>query len=177
MLNKFLPNAWVSDPHTDTFRATKSVSLCPIQQKYTEHSLCTKPCAISQSWGRDRKDGSWSQEALVRGQQPAQFSSVQLSPSVMSGFLQPHESQHARPPCPSPAPGVHSDSRPSSQCYHPAISSSVVPFSSCPKSLPASESFPMSQHFAWGGQSTGVLASASFFPKNTQDWSPLEWTG
>ena len=104
-------------------------------------------------------------------------SSVQFSCSVVSNSLQPHESQHARPPCPSPTPGVHSDSHPSSRWYHPAISSSVVPFSSCPQSLPASESFPMSQLFAWGGQSTGVSALASFLPKNTQGWSPLEWTG
>ena len=73
--------------------------------------------------------------------------------------------------------GVHSDSRPSSQWCHPAISSSVVPFSSCPQSLPASQSFPMSQLFTWRGQSIGVSASASVLSKNTQDWSPLEWTG
>ena len=106
-----------------------------------------------------------------------QFSSVQFSCSVVSNSLWPHESQHARPPCPSPSPGVHSHSRPPSRWYHPAISSSVVPFSSCPQSLPASESFPMSQLFAWGGQSSGVSALASFLPKNTQGWSPLEWTG
>ena len=103
--------------------------------------------------------------------------SVQFSCSVMSDSLRPHESKHARPPCPSPTPGVHSNSRPSNQWCHPAISSSVVPFSSCPQSLPASESFPVSQLFAWGGQSTGVSALASFLPKNTQGWSPLEWTG
>ena len=103
--------------------------------------------------------------------------SVQFSCSVVSDSLRPHESQHARPPCPSPTPRVHSDSHPSSHWCHPAISSSVVPFSSCPQSLPASESFPMSQLFAWGGQSTGVSALASLLPKNTQDWSPLEWTG
>ena len=102
--------------------------------------------------------------------------SVQFSHSVMSNSLRPHEFQHVRPPCPSSSPGVHSNSCPSSWWCHPAISSSVVPFSSCPKSLPASESFPISQHFAWGGQSTGVSASASFLPKNTHDWSPLEWT-
>ena len=102
--------------------------------------------------------------------------SVQFSHSVMSDSLQPHESHHARPPCPSPTPGVHSNSRPLSRWCHPAISSSVVPFSSCLQSLPASESFPMSQLFAWGGQSTRVSASASFLPKNTQDRS-LEWTG
>ena len=105
------------------------------------------------------------------------FSSVQFSCSVVSDSVWPHESQQARPPCPSPTPRVHSDSRPLSWWCHPAISSSVVPFSSCPQSLPASESFPKSQLFAWGGQSTGVSASASFLPKNTQGWSPLEWTG
>ena len=103
--------------------------------------------------------------------------SVQFSSSVMSDSLRPHELQHTRPPCPSPTPGVHSDSRPSSWWCHPAISSFVVPFSSCPQSLPSSESFPMSHLFAWGGQSTAVSALASFLPKNTQDWSPLEWTG
>ena len=100
--------------------------------------------------------------------------SVQFSRSVVSDSLQPHESQHTRPSCPSPTPGVHSDPRPSSQWWHPA---SVVPFSSCPQSLPASESFPMSQLFTWGGQSTGVSALASFIPKKSQGWSPSEWTG
>ena len=95
----------------------------------------------------------------------------------MSDSLWHHESQHARPPCPSPTPGVHSNSRPSSRWCHPTISSSVVPFSSCPQSLPASESFPMSQLFAWDGQSTGVWALASFPPKKSQGWSPSEWTG
>ena len=103
--------------------------------------------------------------------------SVQFSCSVMSDSLQPHESQHARPPCPSPSPRVHSKSHPSSQWCHPAISSSGVPFSSCPWSLPASESFPVSQLFTWGGQSTGVSALASFLPKKSQGWSPSEWTG
>ena len=95
----------------------------------------------------------------------------------MSDSLQPHESQHARPLCPSQTPRVHSNSCPSSRWCHPAISSSVVHFSSCPQSLPASEPFPMSQLFAWGSQSIGVSASASVLPTNTQDWSPLEWTG
>ena len=103
------------------------------------------------------------------------FSSVQSLSRVR--LFVTHESQHARPPCPSPTPGVHSDSSPSSQWCHPAISSSVVPFSSCPQSLSASESFPMSQPFAWGGQSTGVSALASFLPKTSQGWSPSEWTG
>ena len=102
--------------------------------------------------------------------------SVQFSHSVMSDSLWPHESQHARPPCPSPSPEAHLDSRSSSQWCHPAISSSVVPFSSCPQSLPASESFPMSQLFTWGVQSTEVSALASFLPKKSQDWSPLGWT-
>ena len=102
---------------------------------------------------------------------------VQFSHSVLSDSLRPHESQHARPPCPSPTPGVHPDSRLSSQWCHPAISSSVVPFSSCPQSLPASGSFPMSQLFAWGGQSTGVSALASFLPRKSQGWSHSEWTG
>ena len=106
-----------------------------------------------------------------------QFSSVQFSLLVVSNSLRPHESQHARPPCPSPSPGVHSDSCPSSQWCHPAISSFAIRFSSCPQSLPASESLPMSQLFAWGGQSTGVSALASFFLKKSQGWSPLEWTG
>ena len=100
--------------------------------------------------------------------------SVQFSCSVMSDSLGRHESQNA---CPSPTPGVHSDSCPSSQWCHPAISSSVAPFFSCPQSLPGSESFPMSQLFAWGGQSIEVSASASVLPVNTQDWSPLGWTG
>ena len=98
-----------------------------------------------------------------------QFSSVQFSCSVVSDSLRPHELQHARPPCPSPTPGVHSNSRPLNQWCHPSISSSVVPFSSCPQTLPASESFPMSRLFTWGGQSTGISALASFLPKNTED--------
>ena len=106
-----------------------------------------------------------------------QFSSVQFSHSVVSDSLRPHESQHTRPPCPSPTPRVHSNSCPSSQWCHPAISSSVVPFSSRPQSLSASESFPMSQLFAWGGQSIGVSALASGLPMSTQSWSPLGWTG
>ena len=102
---------------------------------------------------------------------------VQFSCTVVSDSLRLHESQHTRPPCPSPTPGVHSNSSPSSQWCHPAISSSVVPFSSCPQSLPASGSFPMNQLFTWDGQSIGLSALASVLPMNTQDWSPLEWTG
>ena len=142
--------------------------------------------ACSQSWGEEEGQmtlGNWGtgcssmekQGAIARRREKGY--SVQFSHSVMSDSLWPHESQNARPPCPSPTPGVHSDSRPSSQWCPPAISSSVVPFSSCSRSLPASESFPMSQLFAWGGQGTGVSALASFLPKKSQGWSPSEWTG
>ena len=106
------------------------------------------------------------------------MATVQFSSAAQScPTLQPHELQHARPPCPSPTPGVNSNSCPLSRWCHPAISCSVVSFSSCPQSLPASGSFPMSQVFSWGGQSIGVSALASFFPKKSQDWSPSEWTG
>ena len=104
-------------------------------------------------------------------------SSVQLSLSVMPNSLQPHGLQHTRSPCPSPTPGVYSNSFPLSRWCHPTISSFVVPFSSCLKSFPASESFPMSQFFTSGGQSIGASASASVLPMNIQDWFPLEWTG
>ena len=102
----------------------------------------------------------------------------QFSHSVMSDSLRPHELQHARPPCPSPTPGVRPDSCSSSQWCHPShlIKGHVVPFASCPQSLPASESFPVSQLFTWGSQSIGVSALASVLWKNTQDWS-LQWTG
>ena len=106
-----------------------------------------------------------------------QLSSVQFSCSVVSDSWRPHESQHARPPCPSPTPGVHSDSRPSSQWCHPAISSSVVPFSSCLHSFLASRFFPMSQLFASGGQRIGASASASILPINIQAGCPLGWAG
>ena len=105
------------------------------------------------------------------------LSSVQFSCSVVSDSLWPHESQHARPSSPSPTPGVHSNLFPLSRWCHPTISSSVVPFSSCPQSLPASGSFPMSQLFAWGGQIIWVSASASVLPMNIQEWFPLGWIG
>ena len=105
------------------------------------------------------------------------LSSVQFSRWVVSNPLWPHGPQHARPPCPLPTPGVCSDLCPLSRWCHPTISSSVVPFSSCLQSFPASGSFPMSQLFASGSQSTGVSASASVLPMNTQDWAPLGWTG
>ena len=114
---------------------------------------------------------------FLNGNFTKEISSVQFSHSVMSDTLRPHELQHSRPPCLSPTTGVHWNSCPSSRWCHSAISSSVIPFSSCPQSLPASESFPMSQLFVWGGQSIGVSALPSFLLKTTQDWSPLEWTG
>ena len=106
-----------------------------------------------------------------------QSCSVQFSHSVMSDSLRPHELQHARPPCPSPTPGVHPHPCPLSRWCHPAVSSSVIPFSFCPQSFPASGSFPMSQLFPSGGQSIGIAPSTSVLPMNTQDWSPLGWTG
>ena len=104
-----------------------------------------------------------------------QFS--QFSCSVVSDSLWPHEPQHARPPCPSPTPEVHPNSSPLSWWYHPTISSSVIPFSSCPQSFPASVSFQMSQLFASSGQSIAVWVSTSILPMNIQDWFPLGWTG
>ena len=103
------------------------------------------------------------------------FSSVQLLSRVQ--LFGPHEPQHIRPPCLSPTPGVHPNPCPLSWWCHPTISSSVIPFSSCPQSFPASGSFQMSQHFTSGGQSIRVPASTSVLPMNTQDWSPLGWTG
>ena len=105
------------------------------------------------------------------------FLSLHFSHSVMSNSLQPHELQHTRIPCPSPTPRIHSNSCPSSQWCPPAISSSVIPFSTCLQAFPASGSFQMSQFFSSGGQSIGVSVSASVLPKNIQDWFPLGWTG
>ena len=110
---------------------------------------------------------------IIPPHQPVQFSSV----AQLCLTLWPHELQHARPPCTSPTPGVHPNPCPLSRWCHPTISSSVVPFSFCPQSFPASGSFPVSQLFVSGGQSIGVSASASVLPMNTQDWSPLRWTG
>ena len=109
--------------------------------------------------------------------QSVHFSSVQFRPSVMSDSLQPYELQHTRPPCPLPTPGVYPNSCSLSQWCHPAISSSVILFISCPQSLPVSGSFQMTQLFTWGGQSIGISASTSVLPMNAQDWSPLGWTG
>ena len=120
---------------------------------------------------------SWTWNKWDKNKWESKFSSVKFSHSVVSDSLRPHESQHARPPCPSPTPGVHPNSCTLSRWSHPAISYSVVPFSSCPQYLPALGSFPMSQLFAWGGQSIGVSALALVIPKNTQEWSPLGLIG
>ena len=119
----------------------------------------------------------WSPSFIIKAFHNIFAHSVQFSRSVVSDSLWPCESQHARPPCLSPTLGVYPNSCPSNQWCHPVISSSVVPFSSCPRSLPASGFFPMSHLFAWGSQSTGTSALASVLPMNTQDWSPLGWTG
>ena len=135
------------------------------------------PRIYTSRW-QDSSEGSQEGETCPQaGNIVVILSSVQCSRSVVSDSLRPHELQHARPPCPSPTPGVHSDSCPSSWWCHPAISSSVVPYSSCPPSFPATESFPVRQLFTWGGQSIEVSALASVLPNNTHDWSPLEWTG
>ena len=121
----------------------------------------------------------WWADSLPLSHQgsPTVIISVQFSLSVVSDSLRPHEPQHARPPCPSPTPGVHPNPCPLSWWCHPTISSSVVPFSSCPQSFPASGSFQMSQLFTSGGQSIGISASTSVLSMNTQDWSPLGWAG
>ena len=120
---------------------------------------------------------SWWIHSVTRQEFRAEGNSVQFSHSVVSDSLRPHEPQHARPPCPSPTPGVYPNSFPLSRWCHRIISSSVIPFSSCPQSLPASGSFPMSQLFTWGGQSIGVSASTSVLPMNIKDGSPLGWNG
>ena len=131
-----------------------------------QDSATTEREVVGEGYDSDRVSVGWTQCLRAMGWILALLG-IQFSCSVVSDSLRPHESQHARPPCPSPTPGVHWDSRPSSQWCHPAISSSVVPFSSCPQSLPASDSFPMGQLFAWGGQSTGVSALATFLPKKS----------
>ena len=181
------------------FSETHVLKLTPAAQNMATFrdgvSVVTK---IKLKWGDSGGPNSvflvsslWESQFLVRlircpgsprrrkgpGTLEVKISSVQFSRLVMSDSLWPHESQHARPPCPSPTPRVYSYSCPSSWWCHPAISSSVVPFSSCPQSHPTSGSFPMSQLFEWSGQRTGVSASASVLPMNSQDWSPLGWTG
>ena len=130
---------------------------------------------LQKTWPFSAKDYSGHSPAFPFGKGGCKLS-VQFSCSVVSTSLQSHESQHARPPCPSPTPGVYTNSCPSSWWCHPAISSSVVPFSSCPQSLPVSGSFQMSQLFTWGGQNIGVSALVSVLPMNTQDWSPSKCT-
>ena len=120
---------------------------------------------------------NFTEQYGIASNMAARVSLVQFSRLVTSSSLRPHEPQHPRPPCPSPTPRVHPNPCPSSRWCHPTISSSVIPFSSCPQSFPASGSFPMSQLFPLGGQSIGVSASTSVLPMNTQDWSPLQWTG
>ena len=116
-------------------------------------------------------------EKITQSIRDVDISSIQFSRSVMSNSLWPHEPQCARPPCPSQTPGIYTNPCPLSRRCHPAISSSVVPFSSCLQSFPASGSFQMCQFFASGGQIIGVSASASFLSMNIQDWFPLGWTG
>ena len=125
------------------------------------------------SWPRDWPTSLMSPALAARFFTTSAIFSPFSSVAQSCPTLWPHESQHARPPCPSPTPRVHSNSRPLSRWWHPAISPSAVPFSSCPQPLPASGAFPMSQLFAWGGQSTGVSALTSFLPKNTQGWSAI----
>ena len=155
--------------------------------------LTPKASALWQPWGMPwgrRWEGAVRMEGIhaclwpIRvdlWQNPSQYSKVissdQFSCSVMSDSLWPHGLQHARPPCPSPTPRAYSNSRPSSQWCHPTVSSSVIPFSSCPQSFPASGSFQMSQFFTSSGQSIRVSSSASVLPMNLQDWCPLGWTG
>ena len=126
-------------------------------------------------WAGEKRACKGSQE--LHFHMNIRLTSVQFSHSVMSDSLQPRKPQHARPPCQSPTPGLHPNPCPLSRWCHPTILSSVVPFSSCPQSFPASGSFQMSQLFASGGQNTRVSALASFLPKKFQGWSPLEWTG
>ena len=147
--------------------------MCVLSSVQLFITLCTVACKLLGPWdfpGKNTAEGC-HKDCTLYMYVSVQFSSVQSLSRVW-----PHDLQHARPPCPSPTTGDHSNSCPLSQWCHPAISSSVVPFSSCPQSLPASESFPMSQFFTWGGQCTGVSALASFFPMHTEDWFPLGWT-
>ena len=161
---------WVWANSKRYWRTGKLGVLQSMQSQRVEHGW-----AAEQQQGRVRgMEKRWRKD--IRCTDNDWFSSVQFSHSVMSDSLQPHELQHARPPCPSPTPRVHPNPCPLSQWCHPTISSSVVPVSSCPQSFPASGSFQMSQLFASGGQSIGVSASKSVLQMNTQDWSPLGWT-
>ena len=151
-------------------------AFCPWDSPGKNTGLVAISFSRGSSWPRDWTQVSCTAGGFFTAKPPGRLSqdaSVQFSRSVVSNSLRPHEPQHARPPCPSPTPGVYPNSCPSSWWCHPAISPSVVPFSSCPQSLPASGSFPMSQLFTWGGQSTGVSPSTPVFPMKTQDWFPL----
>ena len=167
-----------------------AVSDCPVQgRRHWKFETQTQIMGINQNitvglpWPSSGWDsglplqGTWVLTLVTVLRSWKLHSSVQFSHSVVSNSLRPHELHHARPPHPSPTIGVYSNSCPLSRWCHPVISSSAVPFSSCPQSLQASGSFPMSQLFASGGQSTGISASASVLPMNTQDWSPSGWTG
>ena len=155
-------------PQSSTWHGSSKAEL---NSEMPSHHFCSITLIRTESGSPASTQGKW----IPRGQD--QFSSVQFSCSIVSDSLRPHEPQHARPPCPSPTPGVHPNPFPSSRWCHPTISSSVIPFSSCLQFFPASGSFPMSQLFASGGQTIGVSASTSVLPMNTQDWSPLGWTG
>ena len=159
-------------PHRNNKQTNKNTNQIIIRQD----CHLTQPF-LSEEKQRNKQKTHHKSDPIQSWNKPLNQPSVQFSCSVVSDFLRPHESQHPRPPCPSQTPGVYSNSCPSSRWWHPAISSSVIPFSSCPQSLPASGTFPMSQLFATGGQSIGDSASASVLPMNTQDWSPLGWTG
>ena len=148
-------------------------SIILIYSKHWKKKLSTKKTIRDKvSIQNLRREREFSSEPKLN-----EFITTQFSCSFMSDSLWSHGLRHVRLPCPPPTPRAYSNSCQSSQWYHPTISSSVAPFSSCPQSLPASESFPMSQLLTWGGQSIGVSALASFLPKNTHGWSPLEWTG
>ena len=142
-----------------------------------DHLFCQCSCIRKDSWITEESEKAGLKLNFQKLKSWHPVPSVQLSHSVMSNSMQPHGLQHARLPCPSPTPGACSNSCPSSRWCHPTISSSVVPFSSCLQSFPASGSFPMNQFFTSGGQCIGVSASTSVLPVNIQDWFPVGWTG
>ena len=172
---------WLLNPSSVPTSCAAVASNISLRNNLLPHALLTtanwyadphKPTSL---WGRCRQQAFKPVPASYPVEFPSTpndtISSVQFSRSVVPDSLRPHEPQHARPPCLSPTPGVHPNPCPSSRWCHPAISSSVVPFSSCPQSLPASGSFQMSQLFTSGSQSIGVSASASVLPVNTEDWN------
>ena len=159
------------------FRVKPNASMWPDSRKFNFACFGEAPCIIEEKIIRSLRSKSNPAQPQRMYIQGPSFKSVQFSLSVMYDSLRLHEPQHARPPCPSPTPRVQPNPCPLSQWGHPTILTSVIPFSSCPQSFPASGSFPMSQVFTWGSQSIGVAASTSVLPMNTQDWSPLGWTG